>query len=142
VASNHSHMIRFPASALVDVAGELLVRAGMRHDAAATTAELLVEADMMGHDTHGLQLLPGYLRALADGSLAGSGEPTALFGTEVVSVWDGHYLPGLWLTSQALDWAASRAGSAGIGVVTIRRSGHIGCHCEDSLELRKSEHEE
>ena len=33
-------------------------------------AGLLVEADLMGHTTHGLALLPGYLEALAAGTMA------------------------------------------------------------------------
>ena len=48
---------RYDAAALVACADALLVAAGMRADIARDVAEVLVDADLMGHTTHGLQLL-------------------------------------------------------------------------------------
>jgi LDH2 family malate/lactate/ureidoglycolate dehydrogenase len=118
---------RYPSSALVRFAEELLRAHGMAAAPAATTAELLVEADLMGHTTHGLALLPGYLTELNKGLLRGTGAPTIVADRPAVATWDGHYLPGLWLTAQAVDAALAKARACGTGTVVVRRSHHIGC---------------
>jgi L-lactate dehydrogenase len=42
-------------------------------------------------------------------------------------LWDGHRLPGPWLTLRALDAAATMAAAHGTGTVVIRRAHHIAC---------------
>ena len=59
----------------VDLAASLLGGAGIAADRARLIGELLVEADLMGHTTHGLALLPGYLDELRAGTMASTGEP-------------------------------------------------------------------
>lgn len=118
---------RYRAADLVALADALLRAAGMDPGKAATTAELLVEADLVGHDTHGLALAPLYLAQLRSGRLAGSGEPEVLADRPAVALWDGCYLPGLWLTARAVEEACARAAQLGTATVVVRRSGHIGC---------------
>jgi LDH2 family malate/lactate/ureidoglycolate dehydrogenase len=112
---------------LIDLAATLLAAAGIAPDRARLIAELLVEADLMGHTTHGLALLPGYLAALAEGSMAGTGEPEPLRDTGPCLTWDGRRLPGVWLTAHAIDVAMPRARQYGTATVVIRRSHHIAC---------------
>ncbi len=116
-----------PAAALVDLAEVLLVAAGMATDKATVTAELLVEADLLGHTTHGLQLLRPYLAALDAGTMQGEGAPTTLNDTGATQVWAGHRLPGLWLTALAVEAASARAAAQGMGAIAVRESHHIGC---------------
>ncbi|MGO8594027.1 Ldh family oxidoreductase, partial [Rhizobium ruizarguesonis] len=59
--------------ALTQFAKQILTRAGMESDKAETTATVLVEGDMIGHDTHVVSLLNWYVEALEDVSLAKSG---------------------------------------------------------------------
>lgn len=42
-------------------------------------------------------------------------------------VWDGNYLPGLWLVQQALDIAFERIARHGVMTFAMRRSHHIAC---------------
>jgi LDH2 family malate/lactate/ureidoglycolate dehydrogenase len=119
-------MDRYSRDALVTFATSLLQHAGLDRDKADVTADGLVTADAMGHSTHGLALLPEYLREIAAGSMTRSCEPTILADREAAQVWDGRRLPGLWLTKRALDTAASRAVHLGTASVVIRRSHHIG----------------
>ncbi len=49
---------RYHAAALREFAHALLTRAGVRDDIARDVAQVLVDADLMGHTTHGLALLP------------------------------------------------------------------------------------
>jgi len=118
---------RHDAAALRAFAHALLARAGVRDDIAQTTAAVLVEGDLMGHTTHGLALLPGYLGELERGSMAKAGEPLVLAQRAATQAWDGARLPGPWLTVRALDAAIAMARDAGTGSVVIRRAHHIAC---------------
>ncbi len=118
---------RYPALDLVAFACSLLQRAGLGHDKAAVTAEILVEGDLLGHTTHGLQLLPAYLADLDSGKMAKEGAPRVLADFPAAVTWDGMRLPGPWLTRQALALAAVRAKVSGTCTVLVRRSHHIAC---------------
>jgi len=118
---------RYAARSLRDWAGALLIAAGVRDDIASDVAAVLVDGDLLGHTTHGLALLPGYLAELTQGRMATSGEPRTVHAATVAQTWDGRRLPGPWLTLRALDTAIEMAQTHGTGTVVIRRSHHIGC---------------
>lgn len=119
--------IRYHAADLIAFTEALFAKAGMDADKAALVAPLLVEADLMGHTTHGLQLAPGYLGALADGGMKGTGQPETISDRGPVVAWDGRRLSGVWLTASAIDLAVDRARTYGTCSVAIRRSHHIAC---------------
>ena len=118
---------RYPAAALVAFGHALLCKAGVRDDIARDVAAILVEGDLLGHNTHGLALLPAYLAEIDKGAMAKSGEPTVINARPAAQAWDGHRLPGPWLTLRALDAAMAMAATCGTGTVVIRRSQHIAC---------------
>jgi L-lactate dehydrogenase len=118
---------RYTATALVSFAIDLLRKAGLETEKARATAAILVEGDLMGHSTHGLQLLGPYLGELEAGRMARTGEPTVIAERPAVLTWDGHYLPGPWLTLKAIEAAITRARTFGTGTVVINHSHHIAC---------------
>jgi len=113
--------------ALEAFAAALYSAAGMDEAKAASVARLQVLTDAMGRRTHGLAMAPLYLAEIAKGGMAASGEPRIVKDNGHVAVWDGRYLPGLWLVEQAIHAALPRASKTGIAAVAIRRSHHIGC---------------
>ena len=117
----------YAPQALLDFASALLTRAGLSVERARIVAEVLLEADLLGHTTHGLDMLPRYLQELQDGGMAREGEPVILQDRGCVVTWDGCRLPGPWLVTRAVAVARERAEAHGIGAVVIRRSHHIGC---------------
>jgi len=124
---SHPAPKRYEAEALRHHASQLLQAGGLKSARASTVAEVLVEGDLLGHDTHGLQLLAPYLNALATGGLRRSGAPRVLAERASVATWDGERLPGPWLVREALAWAQPRAREHGSATVVIRRSHHIAC---------------
>jgi LDH2 family malate/lactate/ureidoglycolate dehydrogenase len=118
---------RYPAGELVAFAGRLLTAAGLDDGKANAVAAILVEGDLMGHTTHGLALLPGYLDELAAGRMTKDGAPKVLQDLPAAVTWDGRRLPGPWLVLEAMALATARARSCGTGTVVIRRSHHIAC---------------
>ena len=118
---------RYHAEDLCQLAAILFERAGLETEKARVTAEILVEGDLLGHTTHGLALLPGYLDGAASGSMKGVGVPEVVSRTSIVETWDGMRLPGPWLVQKAIEFASPRAAEAGIAAVAIKRACHIGC---------------
>ena len=98
----------------------------MQADKAGTVAELLLLTDAMGRRTHGLAMVPLYLAEMAKGKLRGSGEPTVVSQRGVCLVWDGQYLPGLWLARRAVDTLRPLVAEHGLAALAVRRSHHIG----------------
>lgn len=118
---------RYARDDLKRLSFDLLSRGGLEGDKAGTVAELLVRTDEMGVTTHGISMVPYYLPELAAGRMASEGSYDVLRDTGATMVWDGRYLPGHWLMTQALDLCMERAGEHGIAALAIRRSHHIGC---------------
>lgn len=118
---------RFAAESLRAFAAELLDRVGVDAPISRDVASVLVEADLLGHTTHGLALLAPYLVEIEKGAMTKTGAPEILNSRPAAQLWDGHRLPGPWLTLRALDAAATMAATYGTGTVVIRRSHHIAC---------------
>ncbi|MEP7083451.1 MAG: Ldh family oxidoreductase [Betaproteobacteria bacterium] len=118
---------RYSVVSLVRFATELLQRAGLAEPMAVDVAAILVDGDLLGHTTHGLQLLAPYVREVEAGTMTRSGEPDVMSRHTVAQMWDGRRLPGPWLVLRALDAAATMARAHGTGTVSIRKSHHIAC---------------
>ncbi|MGE0120002.1 MAG: Ldh family oxidoreductase [Dongiaceae bacterium] len=118
---------RYRAADLVAFAAGLFAAAGCDGDKPQVMAELLVEADLMGHTTHGLQLTAPYLGEIEAGGMKTKGEPTVVSDRGAAVTWDGDTLPGVWLTARAIDLGIDRARTHGLCAVAIRRSHHIAC---------------
>lgn len=112
---------------LTAFATQLLQSAGLAHDKAQAVAGILVEGDLMGHNTHGLALLAPYLAELESGAMTRDGDPEVVADAPAALTWDGRRLPGPWLVLRAMDAATERAKRCGTGTVVIRRSHHIAC---------------
>ena len=127
VSPANSATQRFDAVDLLRFGEQLLVAAGLAKDRAHAVAEVLLEGDLLGHTTHGLALLPAYLKSLADGLMEKQGEPMTLADHGSALTWDGCYLPGPWLVRQAVAAAQARLAQHPVVTVVIRKSHHIGC---------------
>jgi len=116
-----------PPQALASLAAALFSAAGMDHEKAQCVADLLLLTDMLGRETHGLAQCGAYLKELQAGGMTASGVPETVRDTGGTVVWDGDYLPGLWLMQRALTLGFERVTEHGVFTLAMRRSHHIGC---------------
>ncbi|SFP25318.1 Ldh family oxidoreductase [Tranquillimonas alkanivorans] len=117
----------FSREDLCDLARSLLTKGGLAPEKAEVVAELLIRTDEMGVTTHGISMVPYYLPELASGNMTSEGTHEVVRDTGATMVWDGNYLPGHWLMTQALDTCMDRARTYGMAGLAMRRSHHIGC---------------
>jgi len=101
--------------------------AGLDGDKPEVSTGVLVDADLMGHTTHGLALAPRYLQEIESGSMARTGEPEVVSDRGACVCWNGRRLPGVWLTAKAVDLAIARVETHGSVTVAIGNSHHLGC---------------
>lgn len=118
---------RYRPAELAGFTRALFAAAGMDGDKAGTVAALLLEADLMGHTTHGLALAAPYLGEIEKGAMVVEGEPDVVRDKGACATWDGRRLPGVWLAARAVDEAVDRAGRLGTGTVVVGGSHHIAC---------------
>jgi L-lactate dehydrogenase len=118
---------RFAHPALIGLATALSTAAGLEPAKAEVVAEVLVEADLLGHVTHGLALLPRYLGDMQSGGMTLAGAPEVIRDRGAAIAWRGRRLPGPWLVREALDLALDRAATYGTASVAIGDSYHIAC---------------
>lgn len=118
---------RYDSGSLTKFASALFAAAGMPLDRSEIVGKYLVEADLMGHDTHGLAQAPGYLNDLIAGNMPADGDVQVVSDKTVATVWDGGYRSGVWLAWKAVDEAARRAAAHGLAAIAVRRSHHIAC---------------
>jgi len=118
---------RYEAQSLIAFAQSLLKKSGLSSDRATVIADILVEGDLIGHTTHGLQLLAPYLKELKEGGMSRTGDPTVLQDRGAAVTWDGNYLPGPWLVWLAMDLCFERIGTHPVMTVSVQRSHHIAC---------------
>ena len=113
-------------SKLIKFCNSIFKKLGMDDEKANDTSEILVEADMMGHSTHGVRLLPLYIKDIEAGNMKASGSQIILNDTGSCITIDGDNLPGIWLTKQGLKLSSERAKIYGVSTILIKNSHHNG----------------
>jgi LDH2 family malate/lactate/ureidoglycolate dehydrogenase len=105
----------------------LLEAAGLESEpAAATVAETLVWTSLRGTDSHGVARVPVYAERLRTGVLNNHPRPEVVRRDGAIAVVDGDHGPGQVAAVVATDLSIELAREHGVGVVSVRRSGHYG----------------
>lgn len=118
---------RFDVAALTSFARDTLMKVGLPAEPAESVARILMEADLLGHATHGLALLADYVEEIEQKRMAVDGRPAVLADRGAVATWDARRLPGTWTTELAIAEASKRARQFGLGAIALRHSHHIAC---------------
>ncbi len=119
-------MIRMKAERLKEIMKELLLAAGVTPENSELTAEILVQADMRGVNTHGALRLPVYLKRIAKGSVAADPEMRITMDRKAVAVIDGGNGLGQVSGHMAMGLAMEKARDCGVGSVWVVNGHHFG----------------
>lgn len=119
-------MKRLPAELFRDFVPELFVAAGSEKREAMIVADHLVEASLVGHDSHGLLRVPKYLNWVREGHLLPNQHVKPFIDSGALLGLDGGFGFGQVIGLEAMDLAIQRVCSHGFVAVGIRNSGHLG----------------
>lgn len=117
---------RISADRLNDFATAVYVAVGMGEDDARLCADTLVQADLWGHQSHGVMRLSWYAARLKAGVCDPVARPETVIDAGAVAVIDGHDGMGQIVAARAAQEAVARAKAHGIGAVALRHSNHFG----------------
>lgn len=117
---------RFSFDRLLDISAVLLQAVGCREKDARIVARHLVDANMVGHDSHGVGMLPAYLAHIKKGlveldvELEWLNRMPALLQADARGGW------GAPAAYTALDEAAAKANELGLSCCTLANAHHLG----------------
>lgn len=99
---------------------------GMAPDLAATTAEAMVETDLMGIDSHGLSMLMMYETLRDEGQLDLAARPRVVRRNAATALVDGAAGLGHPVAAMGMELAVELALGGGVGAVGVFNSHHFG----------------
>jgi hydroxycarboxylate dehydrogenase B len=108
------------------LATKIVTAGGSKPDEAGIVADHLVEANLRGHDSHGVGMLVAYVRDFEGGTLKPNQKPEIVSDTGTISVWDAQAGYGQVIARQAVEWAIETAKKHGVAVNGLRNAHHIG----------------
>ena len=107
-------------------AAQILATLPVPEPDAALLADSLVQAELWGHQSHGMFRLPWYVDRLRSGVVRADSTPQTLIDTGPLLLIDGKQGIGQVVTEHARVEAVARAREHGIGAVGVRNSNHFG----------------
>ena len=117
--------MKYSAASLTKFAFQVLKGFGCDHNEADIVSDHLVNANLAGHDSHGIGMLPMYGAQLRDGNLVANQTPKFISRHGAVSVVDAQKGFGHRMTLLALDHAMETIPEHGVAILALRNSGHI-----------------
>lgn len=115
-----------PALELQAQVATVLVAAGSTAEEAATVAANLVLANLSGHDSHGVGMLPRYVDAVLEGGLKPNSSARVVLDTGSLLTLDGQRGYGQIVGEQAMLLGMERARTHGSCIMTLANAHHLG----------------
>jgi len=116
----------FRADPLAAAVRAIVAAAGSHDGEAAQVAANLVEANLRGHDSHGVGMVPRYVDAVLEGGLAVNSHVAIRQDSGALLTLDGRQGYGQVIGQEAMELGAARAKEHGVCVVGLAHSHHLG----------------
>jgi uncharacterized oxidoreductase len=100
--------------------------AGASAAEAGTVARHMVGANLAGHDSHGVLLLPTYVERIKRGDIVPGAPFEVLNETTSTAHVDGHWGFGQVVSERTMEMAIAKAQTANVAALTVARQSHVG----------------
>ncbi len=110
---------------------------GMSDEDAAAAAEVMVDTDLRGIDSHGIGMLPTYQKRYEEGAINPRPKIRLLRESPSTALLDADQSLGHPPSRQAMRMAIAKAKASGIGVVAVTNSNHYGAAGYYSLQAAR-----
>lgn len=118
--------IRVPAEGLTELIARIFAAAGGSETEARAIAWNLVEASLMGHDSHGVVRTERYVEWAAQGRVHFGRSVETMIDADAFSLLDGQLGFGQTVGREATEAGIAKARRAGVALIGLRRAGHLG----------------
>lgn len=116
----------FQAAALQAQVATVLIASGSTREEADTVASNLVFANLSGHDSHGVGMVPRYVDAVLEGGLIPNNSLRVLLDSGSLLTLDGQRGYGQVVGQQAMALGMERAKTHGSCIMTLANAHHLG----------------
>ncbi len=106
----------------------LFMSEGVPEDEARITADVLVEANLTGVDSHGVSRVAAYMERLRRGGNRKVAKVDVLADFPAGATWDANGSLGQVVAYRAMLAAMDKARSVGVGFVAVRHNNHTGAN--------------
>lgn len=113
-------------ASLADFVTQIFLAAGSTQDVAREVADHLVTANLKGHDSHGVGMIPAYVGNLRRGLLVPDAHARVVHDGGAVLMIDGGMGFGQVVGREAADLAIARAATTGVVCAGVRNCHHLG----------------
>jgi len=114
------------ADRLRTIASRLLEGAGASGHEAETVARHCIEANLVGHDSHGIIQVPTYIDRVAKGHIVPGAPIEIVQESPTTTVFDGNWGFGYVVAEHAMKTTIEKAKTSNIAAATVFRQSHIG----------------
>jgi len=118
--------MNLPHERLRTLTSAIFQAAGCQADEAERIAVHLVEANLVGHDSHGVLRVPSYVQWLRTGKVLANRSIEVVFENDVIAVVDGQFGFGQTIGEQAMKLGIDKCARHGVAVIALRNTGHLG----------------
>lgn len=118
--------MKLDAAKLRAVVNGMCLHAGSDEREASLVADNLVAANLSGHDSHGVGMMPAYMNNVLDGLLKPNQHVEVRSDGGAILQLDGHVGFGQVIGREAMALGIERARELGVAVIALRRSHHLG----------------
>ena len=115
-----------PADKLKEIAAQLLRGAGASGEEAAIVSKHSIDANLAGHDSHGIIQIPTYIDRIKRGHLVPGSPFEIVRETPTTTVVDGHWGFGYTVSDRAMQITIDKAREHNVAAATVVRQGHVG----------------
>src|SRR6516164_4462954 len=119
-------MPKIAAERLHRIGKALLVAAGASADEAEVVMRHCIDANLAGHDSHGIIQIPTYIDRISVGHIVPGAPWTIEQESTTTTVIDGHWGFGYTVTERAMQLTIDKAARSNVAATTVFRQGHIG----------------
>jgi uncharacterized oxidoreductase len=111
---------------LEEIVRRLFLKLGSEPREADLIAVQLVTANLLGHDSHGVSLVPLYVRMVREGKVRLNAHASMTLDSGAVATLDGHRGFGQVVALEAVELGIARARQHGLAAIALRNSHHVG----------------
>jgi LDH2 family malate/lactate/ureidoglycolate dehydrogenase len=114
------------ADRLTRISAALLQAAGASQEEADAVATGCVNANLAGHDSHGVIAVPTYIDRIKAGHIVPGATWTIVQESPTTTVIDGHWGFGFHVNAKAMALTIAKAKTANVAACTVFRQSHVG----------------
>jgi len=119
-------MPRVRAEQLTQLGAALLRAVGASQEEAEAVAVGCVNANLAGHDSHGIITIPTYIDRIKAGHIVPGAKWTIMQESPTTTVIDGHWGFGFHVNARAMQLTIDKAKKTDVAACTVFRQSHVG----------------